>query len=442
MSDRDPQAQQQFALSVVRRLRAAGFEAYWAGGCVRDALLGRQPKDYDVATDARPPQIRQLFGTRTTLDIGAAFGVIAVVGPKPAGIVEVTTFRHDVGYSDGRHPDEVTFTSAEHDAQRRDFTINGLFYDPLAEDVSRRVIDFVGGVEDLRRHVIRAIGDPRARFHEDKLRMLRGVRFAATFDFLLDDGTRAAIGELASSITIVSPERIAQEMRGLLVLEGRARGVQLLSETGLLRVLLPELVPLADQPIEPTRPESGSVWQRTLAVLGRLRQPEFPLALAALMHSSTWHSDEISVGAQSAAQITRRVAARWRLSNKETDLACWLVEHHRALVAAESLPWHRLQRWLICPGIDDLLALHAAIAEAAGHDQRQIDFCRRRLQLPPEELNPAALLSGDDLIRHGVPRGRLYKLLLEAVRDAQLEKTIRDRGEALALVDRLVAEHG
>lgn len=442
MPDRDPREQRQFALSIVRRLRAAGFEAYWAGGCVRDALLGRQPKDYDVATNARPPQIRELFGTRATLDIGAAFGVIAVVGPKPAGIVEVTTFRHDAGYSDGRHPDQVMFTSAEHDAGRRDFTINGLFYDPLAEDESSRVIDFVGGVEDLRRKVVRAIGNPHARFHEDKLRMLRGVRFAATFDFALDDATRAATRELAASVTVVSPERIAQEMRALLVLDGRSRGVELLLETGLLGVLLPELTPLADRLIEPSRPQRGSVWQRTLAVLDRLQKPVFPLALAALMHASAWHDAEQSdrVGARSAAQMARRVAERWRLSNKETELTCWLVEHHRALVGAETMPWHRLQRLLITRGIDDLLALHAAIAEAAGQDQRHVEFCRERLRLPPEELDPAPLLTGDDLIHHGVPQGKLYKFLLEAVRDAQLEKTVSHRDEALALVDRLVKE--
>ncbi|HEX7378469.1 MAG TPA: CCA tRNA nucleotidyltransferase [Pirellulales bacterium] len=428
MSDRDPQEQRQFALSIVRRLRAAGFEAYWAGGCVRDALLGRQPKDYDVATDARPEQVRELFGKRATLAIGAAFGVIAVVGPRPAGVVEVTTFRQDAGYSDGRHPDEVHFTSAEQDAGRRDFTINGLFFDPLAEEESGRVIDFVGGLDDLRRKVIRAIGDPHARFHEDKLRMLRGVRFAATFDFRLDDATLAATGELAASVTAVSPERIAQEMRGLLVVSGRARAVDLLRETGLLDVLLPELTPLAGLPLEPQWPERGTIWQYTLTVLDRLDEPSFPLALAALAHAS-------------AAQLVRRISARWKLSNKETDLACWLVEQQHALLPAEKMPWHRLQRLLITPAINELLALHAAIAEASGREQRHVAYCRDRLRLPPGELNPPPLLTGDDLLRHGVPPGKLYKLLLEAVRDAQLDKTVGHRDEALALVDRLVAEH-
>ncbi len=175
----DPEQQRQFALEVVCQLRAAGFEAYWAGGCVRDELLGRRPKDYDVATAATPPQIRALFGNQRTLPLGAAFGVITVLGPRPAGMIEVATFRQEAGYSDGRHPDQVTFSSAREDAARRDFTINGMFFDP----VNRKVIDFVGGQEDLHNGLIRAIGSPRLRFGEDKLRMLRAVRFTAAFGF-------------------------------------------------------------------------------------------------------------------------------------------------------------------------------------------------------------------------------------------------------------------
>ncbi len=440
MAERDPHQQREFALSVVRRLREAGYEAYWAGGCVRDALLGRQPKDFDVATNARPPEIRAVFGRRTTLDIGAAFGVVAVVGPKPAGIVEVTTFRHEAGYSDGRHPDGVTFTTAKEDAQRRDFTINGLFYDPLSAGGGQRVIDYVGGMEDLERKKIRAIGDPRARFNEDKLRMLRGVRFAATFDFALDEATSAAIRESAPSVMVVSAERIAQEMRGLLVLPGRAAGVELLRQTGLLAEILPELLPLTDSPVQAARPELGNLWQRTLTVLDRLIEPSFSLSLAAVMHAAAWRPGETAEGdaARSAAAVVGRVSERWKLSNKETDRAVWLVERHRSLISAETMPWPRLQRMLISPGIEELLSLHAAIADAAGHDPSHVDYCRRRLQVSPEELDPAPLLTGDDLIRHGVPQGKRYKALLDAVRDAQLEQQIHDRDEALALVDRLL----
>src|SRR3954462_9234325 len=191
-----PSRQRDFALEIAQKLRDAGFEALWAGGCVRDELLGLTPKDYDVATSATPEQIRDLFGLRRTLPIGAAFGVITVLGPRPTGQIEVATFRTDAAYSDGRHPDSVSFTTAEHDAQRRDFTINGLFYDPIAE----KVVDYVKGQEDLKRRTIRAIGDPHLRLSEDKLRMLRAIRFAAAFSFNIDPDTLQAIQEMAPQI--------------------------------------------------------------------------------------------------------------------------------------------------------------------------------------------------------------------------------------------------
>ncbi|HEX5447524.1 MAG TPA: CCA tRNA nucleotidyltransferase [Pirellulales bacterium] len=442
MSELDSNQQRDFALSVVRRLREAGHEAYWAGGCVRDCLMGRTPKDYDVATGALPEQIRELFGRRRTLEIGIAFGVVAVIGPKEAGIVEVTTFRHDASYSDGRHPDAVSFTTASEDAQRRDFTINGLFYDPLEPDESRRVKDFVGGVDDLHRRLIRAIGDPRARFDEDKLRMLRAIRFAATFDFSLDPGTRQAMVELANTLTVVSAERIAQEMRAILVHPRRAAAVRLLRETRLLSVVLPELTPLADLPVDNAAPQGESLWERTLAVLEALDQSSFPLALAALLHATGWHSGEPAqgFGAAHAAEAVRQVSERWRLSNKDAERAAWLAEHHRALIAAETMPWPRLQRLLICPGIDELLDLHAAIASVARHGTSHVDDCRRKLALPEAEWNPPPLLSGDDLKRHGIPPGKAYKALLDRVRDAQLERQVSTLDEALALVDRLRRE--
>ncbi len=200
MAEIDVEQQRQFAVAVVQQLRSTGFEAYWAGGCVRDQLLGRTPKDYDVATNATPPEIRDVFGRRRTLAIGAAFGVVTVLGPPGAGPIEVATFRRDDGYSDGRHPDTVTFTSAEEDALRRDFTVNGLFYDPVDE----QVIDYVGGREDIERQVLRAIGDPKDRFTEDKLRMLRAVRLTSTLAFALDAPTVEAIQEMAGEISVVT----------------------------------------------------------------------------------------------------------------------------------------------------------------------------------------------------------------------------------------------
>jgi poly(A) polymerase len=426
--------QRQFALDVLQALRAAGFEAYWAGGCVRDLLLGGAPKDYDVATNATPEEVRKLFGRRRTLAVGAAFGVIVVVGPRGAGQVEVTTFRHDGRYSDGRHPDSVTFGTAEEDVRRRDFTINGMLYDPVAE----QVLDYVGGQDDLRAKVIRAIGDPRQRFDEDKLRMLRAVRFAARFGFRLDDATRAAIVDMADQVTIVSAERIAQEMRAILTHPGRAKGMELCRQTGLLRVILPEVLPLADLPSQTA--SGGSLWEHTLAVLQNLKEPSFPLALSALLHEVGQATD---VGQASCVpgrlEACSTICRRWRLSNEETERTTWLVRHHLDLRDALTMPWPRLQRMLISEGIDELLALHEADLSAAGERTSAVLFCRECLSTPASwELNPPPLITGADLIAHGVPKGKVYQYLLEQVRDAQLVRRAANREQALAIVDELL----
>jgi len=411
-----PEEQRQFAVDVVRKLRDARFEAYWAGGCVRDQLLGRTPKDYDVATNALPPEIRQLFGHRRTLAVGAAFGVITVLGPRNAGQIEVATFRRDAAYSDGRHPDSVTFSTAREDASRRDFTINGLFYDPAGEEV----IDFVGGREDLARRVIRAIGDPRARFGEDKLRMLRAVRFSATFQFTLEADTLAAIRQMADQINVVSPERIAMEMHRMLIEPNRSTAVGLLLKTGLAAVVLPEIVP--------TGQAAQRRWDHTLTVLERLDEPGFPLALAALLYPA--------VDPGGAEQVCRR----WRLSNHQTDRVSWLVEHHAALEHSRSTRWSKLQRLLIAEGIEDLLALGEAIALASDGDTSQLTWCRAKLAQPREVLDPPPLVTGDDLIQHGVAAGPEYGVLLGRVRDAQLDEEVHTKADALALVDRLIEE--
>jgi tRNA nucleotidyltransferase/poly(A) polymerase len=395
-----------FALEVVRRLRDAGFEAYWAGGCVRDELLGRTPKDYDVATNATPPQIRSLFGHRRTLALGAAFGVITVMGPRPAGMVEVATFRRDDGYSDGRHPDHVTFSSAREDAVRRDFTINGMFFDPVAQEV----IDFVGGQADLQGHVIRAIGSPQMRFTEDKLRMLRAVRFAAMFGFAIDAETVAAIRTMADQITVVSPERIAMEMRRILTESGRVQGVRLLVEFGLAAVVLPEIV--APDETSQARFEHG------LGVLGRLQEPGFPLALAALLAE------------QADAAAARAVGLRWKLSNKESDEATWLVKHRDALVGACTMRWSKLQPVLAHCWADSLVAWHEA---SSPHGPLEAACCRQHLAQPRDILDPPPLLTGDDLREHDLQPGPAFKAILQAVRDAQLDGEIQSKEEALQL---------
>lgn len=407
----DPQKQREFAVEIVRTLRARGYEALWAGGCVRDELLGHLPKDYDVATSARPEEVREIFGKRRTIPVGAAFGVISVLGPKPGLQLDVVTFRQDKKYLDGRHPEAVEFSTPEADAQRRDFTINGLFYDPIDE----KVIDFVGGRDDMERCVVRAIGDPLERFNEDKLRLMRAVRFATRFDFTLDPPTRRAIEALAPEVTQVSAERIAAEMRFMLLDKSRRAAVELLGEVGLLAAILPEL----------TAAREAGLLAATYKVLDSLEQPSFSLALAALLHDAV------------SPEVSYEICRRWKLSNRDSQQVRWLVQNRDALVATRQMPWPRLQRLLISDGIEDLLQLHEAIAMTTGGDLDAVNYCRELLQMSPDKLDPPPLVTGDDLIAHGVARGKEYQSLLEAVRDAQLNKTISTRAEALALVDAL-----
>jgi poly(A) polymerase len=299
----------------------------------------------------------------------------------------------------------VRFCSAEEDARRRDFTINGMFFDPL----ENRLIDYVGGQADLNAKILRAIGDPRQRFGEDKLRLLRAVRFAARFELTIEPATAEAIREMAGQITIVSSERIAEELRKLLTNHNRVRGMQLMNEVGLLAPILPH----------------ANVWQHTLAVLDRLpAKVDFPLALATLLHQQ--------VDGEQAA----RVGERLKLSNAERDLICWLIEKHYVLNDAPIMRKSELKQILIHPGIQDLILLHRAIASAFGVSAAHVDFAEERLRewTANGELNPSPLLTGDDLIQLGIPRGPQYKRLLDAVREAQLDGDISTREQALELV--------
>ena len=406
-----------FALDVVRRLRAAGFEALFAGGCVRDQILGISPKDYDVATNATPEQIRDVFGRRKTLAIGASFGVITVIGSKGSGQIDVATFRSDAAYSDGRHPDSISFTTAERDAQRRDFTINGLFFDPI----NSRILDYVGGQEDLRQGIVRAIGDPRQRIAEDKLRMLRAVRFAARFEFALEQATLGAIHEQAHDLVIVSAERIAAEMRQILTHPSRARGVQMLQAARLLEIVLPESAAL--QPDEPWSPESqaDTPWRRTLHILARLNQPTFAVALAALLR-------EIPI-----TDLPRQVFERWKLTTEELEGVVKLLAEEPLIRQASRTAWPRLQRVLVAPRIDELLCYSEGVAEVLDGMANEIQLCRDKLALPVSELNPPPLVTGEDLKSLGIPPGPVYRSILDAVRDAQLENRITTRVEALSL---------
>lgn len=405
--------QREFAIEVVRKLRAAGHTALFAGGCVRDLLLGRPAKDYDVATTALPEQVRDLFGHKRTLPVGASFGVIIVMGPREAGHVEVATFRTEGPYHDGRRPISVAFCTPEEDAQRRDFTINGMFYDPI----DARVLDYVGGEADLSARVVRAIGDPHERVREDKLRMLRAVRFTATLDFALEERTAAAVREMADQLTVVSAERIAQELKKMLVDPHRRRAIELCTDVDLLAIFLPEL-----------RAESRE-HEITLRMLALLESPSFELALAALLHSLP------------AKPTVYDICRRLKLSNDESDRITWLVAHQDDLLDAPSQTLARLKRTLAEPFRDDLINLLRVKLLATEADLRPVLFCDEYLARTPQtEINPPPLMTGDILKSIGLNPGPAFKSLLDAIRDAQLNGQISSAEQAVTLAHEIVSK--
>ncbi|MFH1300388.1 MAG: CCA tRNA nucleotidyltransferase [Planctomycetota bacterium] len=408
------------AVEVVRKLRDAGFQALWAGGCVRDLLLNKEPKDYDVATNALPEQVRNLFGKRHTLAVGASFGVIIVRGPQPDSDVEVATFRSEGPYLDGRRPEHVKFTTAEEDAHRRDFTINGMFYDPINESI----YDYVGGKSDLNQQLIRAIGNPLKRMQEDKLRLLRAIRFASTLRFRLDEITFEAIQVMASEICVVSPERITDELRKMLIHPNRSHAIDLVQSSGLLKSIIPELTPLWEVEKQP-------LWDRTLQRLEKLSAPHFETAFAALLLDLPGKS--LSNQLEEVHQICKRL----RFSNHELDLIYWLVEHRNSLQRASTFKLSQLKRLLAHKNSPYLFELVRVDLTSQQQPLDDLEFCRQyRDHTPIEILSPPPLITGNDLIAFGIKSGPEFKELLTRIRDAQLEGLIHTQEEALALLAR------
>ena len=410
----DPIEARTFARSVVDRLRSAGHEALWAGGCVRDELLGRTPADYDVATSARPDVVREVFGRGRTLAVGAAFGVITVIGPRGSGQVEVTTFRTDAAYIDGRHPAGVAFSTAAEDAKRRDFTINGLFMDPQTGEVH----DHVGGRADLEAGIVRAIGVAALRFGEDHLRMLRAVRFSAAFGFVIEGETRAAIERLAPRAATVSPERIAAELRAMLSRRGRGRALELLAETRLAPVVLPELTNAEG------KADAEGAWLRSARIVEALDEPSLAAGLAVL--------------AEGRPAALPRVVARLRLSNREGTSACWLRAGLDDLVPINAgdppmhRPWSILQPYLAnrdSPVLADVLRARAAVAGEGADFAAWVTAC---LERPRAELDPPPLLGGHDLIHAGWKPGPALGATLARIRALQLDGVLASTAEALA----------
>jgi poly(A) polymerase len=443
-----------FSISVIRILREQGFQAYLVGGCVRDLLLGREPKDYDVATNAAPKQVMEIFPD--TYAVGAQFGVVLVPvpagdvasdvsteGASKSGCVEVATFRADIGYSDGRHPDEVRFSGdPREDVARRDFTINGMMLDPM----SGEVLDFVGGRADLKAGMIRAIGDPEHRFTEDKLRMLRAIRFAARFEYEIEPGTFAAIQRLAREIDVVSRERVRDELTRMLTEGHASRAFLLLDETGLLKQVLPEISAMhgVEQPPE-FHPE-GDVFVHTLMVLDNLPQP-CPLTLAwgALLHDvgkpATFRrapdrirfDSHVEVGVKIAEEICRRM----RFSNDETEQILALVDNHMRFGQVSRMKESTLKRFLRLPGFGAHLALHRADSLASHGNLSTYEFIeRKREEVPVEAIHPKPLVTGNDLIAAGHLPGPKFREILTAVEDAQLEGKLPSRDAALEFVRR------
>jgi poly(A) polymerase len=426
-----------FATTIVEKLRHRGFHAYLVGGCVRDLLLGREPKDYDVATNATPDQVMSIFPE--TYAVGAQFGVVLV--PSPEGDIEVATFRSDIGYSDGRHPDEVRFSAdPREDVARRDFTINGMLMDP----VSNEVLDFVGGREDLHAKIIRTIGDPRQRFAEDKLRMLRAVRFAARFGYTIEPATFAAIEELADEIQVVSRERVRDELTRMLT-EGHARrAFLLLDESGLLPEVLPEISAMKGVAQPPQFHPEGDVFVHTLLLLENLPVPCSPaLAWGALLHDvgkpPTFRvapdrirfDGHVEVGVNMAQEICRRL----RFSADDTEQVLALIDNHMRFGHATRMKESTLKKFLRMPHFDEHLALHRADCLASHGDLSTYEFAQEKLAaIPPEKMRPSPLVSGGDLIAAGYVPGPRFKEILNAVEDAQLEGRLSSSDAALAFV--------
>ncbi|MEM0927214.1 MAG: CCA tRNA nucleotidyltransferase [Planctomycetota bacterium] len=399
-------------------LQSAGHVAYFAGGCVRDAILGRQPKDFDVATDATPERVREVFGKGKTLAFGAAFGVIGVLPESNTARsktepIEVATFRSDGTYSDGRRPDHVHFGDARNDALRRDFTINGLFYDPA----SNRVIDYVGGQEDLQLRRLRTIGKADDRFEEDKLRMLRAVRFATTLEFQLDPDVHASIERRADEISLVSSERIGAELRRLVGAQSAAAGLELLLSTKLAKTVFPEL--------------DGADHERLRLVFGNAQERDFPASIAIICDSIVKQSP-----AEERLRIIDRLGSRWKLSNEEQRRVKTAMRLWPTVVNAHALPWSIVQPVLLERDIADTLEVASAVAAADGSTTEGIDRCRVALTWDADKLNPPPLLTGQDLQASGYKPGPVFKHWLKTVRDQQLDGQLKTTKDAMAWVSR------
>jgi poly(A) polymerase len=432
------------ARDVVARLQRAGHTAYLAGGCVRDHLLGVEAKDCDVATSATAEEVQQLFAGRVTDLVGKSFGVVRVLEGSEA--FEVAMFRQEGAYLDGRHPSTVTPATPEEDAQRRDFTINGMFFDPVAN----KLIDYVGGEADLHAKILRAIGEPEQRFAEDHLRLLRAIRFAARFKFEIEPKTWEAIRAGAEMIRTISAERVRDELNRIFTVAKPEKGLDLLDQSGLLPLVLPDIAALHGVEQPPQFHPEGDVFEHTRLMLTMVKEPDLELALSILFHDvgkkPTAKVDENgrirfneheSVGAEMAEQIMIGL----RYDNKTIHNVKELVRHHMQFKDVRHMKTSTLKKMMQRPTFIKELELHRIDCSSSHGDLEHWDFLRQQLEtMTPEQINPPSLITGHDLMKLGVLPGKQLGRILDAVKMAQLEGHVQTRHEALALARKAASQ--
>jgi len=429
----------QIATDIVRTLQEAGHEALFAGGCVRDRLLGNEPKDFDIATSATPDEILKHFPKAGT--VGAHFGVVLV--KRGGHHFEIATFREDGKYSDGRRPDNVVFSTAENDARRRDFTINGMFHDPIAN----KTIDYVDGEDDLASGLIRCIGNPEDRFREDYLRLLRAIRFSTRFEFEIEENTWRAIRDTAENIQHISPERIREELDRIWVSPHRLRGFDLLVESGLMKILLPEILDLQGCEQPPQWHPEGDVFIHTRLMLSHLpKDASLPLVLSVLFHdiakpaTFTYEPDEDRIRFNGhdkiGADMTREILLRFRYSNAVIDSVTSAVKNHMKFKDVQKMRSSTLKRFMARDGFDDELALHRVDCLGSNGNLSNHDFVVAKLDdSAAEPLVPPPFITGHDLIDRGMEPGPVFREILRAGQDLQLEKELESREAALLWLD-------